>query len=253
MYAEYGRDCLLTVLRRVCQGAYAHSRGVVHRDLKPANILGQSGEVAVVDLGLARQIVLTRVTLETFKKPAIWRVPMATPAEVGSVIGTPYYMSPEQAMGLPGAVDARSDVYGLGAISSGAHRSTPLSGERHWRCPRACREGNPTPPSLVAPDHDISDALDETVLTALQHDPDDRYDDARQLAHRLAMHQERSRAKSGSATSATPTDQVDRILTHYEYAHTEHVTLRDARRQRREAGEQSHEPDLNASRRAASA
>ncbi|MBK8974349.1 MAG: tetratricopeptide repeat protein [Planctomycetes bacterium] len=93
------RTRLLSIFTQVCQAVgYAHARGVVHRDLKPSNVMvGAFGEVQVVDWGLAK--VVDRAAAE----PAV-------------IAGTPAYMAPEQARGDDGAVDARADVFGLGAI-----------------------------------------------------------------------------------------------------------------------------------------
>jgi tetratricopeptide (TPR) repeat protein/tRNA A-37 threonylcarbamoyl transferase component Bud32 len=120
--AERGR--YVAAFEAVCQAiAYAHSHSVIHRDLKPANVMvGAFGEVQVMDWGLAK--VLSA-------RPAEAADPEATRSdtlvrslrdsdglftEAGSVLGTPAYMAPEQALGAVGKVDARSDVFGLGAI-----------------------------------------------------------------------------------------------------------------------------------------
>ena len=107
---RYPQRALLSVLERVCETvAYAHARGVVHRDLKPANVmLGDFGEVSVLDWGIAKLRTdsdLTGPTTEDSDED--FTVP-------GSVIGTPGYMAPEQATG--DEIDARADVYALGAI-----------------------------------------------------------------------------------------------------------------------------------------
>jgi serine/threonine-protein kinase len=116
------------VFEQVCQTvAYAHARGVIHRDLKPANVMvGAFGEVQVMDWGLAK--VLTRSGGVREGAPAPEEVSVVQTrrsagaeaasgqTEVGSVLGTPAYMAPEQARGEVERIDERADVFGLGAI-----------------------------------------------------------------------------------------------------------------------------------------
>jgi eukaryotic-like serine/threonine-protein kinase len=194
--AEYGRDRLLTVMRRVCQGvAFAHESHVVHRDLKPANILiGEQGEVVIVDLGLARQLKPDASDRKDVEEANELAGDTGRITRVGSVIGTPYYMSPEQAMGLQDLVGPQADVYGLGAILYHVLAGRPpYSGKKVAEVLAKVRRGNPRPPSKAAPDQDISSELDRTVLKALAMDPRERHEDPRRLAGELLAWQEGAR------------------------------------------------------------
>src|SRR5262249_52658322 len=105
---------LLNAFVTVCNAlAYAHARGVVHRDLKGENILlGEFGEVIVLDWGLAKVLGQAEegTPVQVNEDPAL----QATLE--GQVMGTPAYMAPEQAAGQVERIDTRTDVYGLGAI-----------------------------------------------------------------------------------------------------------------------------------------
>jgi serine/threonine-protein kinase len=106
----FSRRQLLTSFARVCLAVdYAHKHGIVHRDLKPANVmLGDFGEVNVLDWGLAKVVAPGALPVED--------TPDDERTVIGSVMGTPGYMSPEQARGVTEEIDARADVYALGAI-----------------------------------------------------------------------------------------------------------------------------------------
>jgi formylglycine-generating enzyme required for sulfatase activity/tRNA A-37 threonylcarbamoyl transferase component Bud32 len=120
--ADRGR--FVAAFEQVCQAvAYAHAHDVIHRDLKPGNVMvGNFGEVQVMDWGLAK--VLGSHSAEetdpdgTAPGTAIQSIRESDSAftQAGSVLGTPAYMPPEQAIGAIHKVDARSDVFGLGAI-----------------------------------------------------------------------------------------------------------------------------------------
>jgi eukaryotic-like serine/threonine-protein kinase len=162
-----------------CQAmAYAHSRGVVHRDLKPANIMvGTFGETQVVDWGLAKSSSEGSNSNPEASEPVNIH---AAATQVGTVMGTPAYMSPEQARGDVAAIDARSDVWGLGAVLF--HILTghmPYSGDAADVIAQV-RDGAAPTVAEFAPE--ASPELAAIVAKAMHRDPAERYPTADQLA-----------------------------------------------------------------------
>jgi tetratricopeptide (TPR) repeat protein/predicted Ser/Thr protein kinase len=144
------------ILRQVCAALeVAHAEGVVHRDLKPQNImLEASGRVVVMDFGLARSMEASGLT------------------QAGSIMGTPAYMSPEQAKGIP--ADERSDIFSLGIILYQMLTGVvPFKAESALASLLLRTQGPPPPPIKLDPA--IPRALNDIVLKALATDPANRY------------------------------------------------------------------------------
>jgi len=164
---------------------YAHSRGVLHRDIKPGNvIIGKYGETLVVDWGLARAMGRREPGPSSDERTLM---PSSASASVetlpGSALGTPAYMSPEQARGDLDALGPRSDVYSLGAtlycLLTG---KAPFGGEIDVVLYKV-EAGAFPPPRVLVPT--IDRALEAICLKAMATRPEDRYQSCRALADDL--------------------------------------------------------------------
>ncbi len=149
--------------------SYAHRHGVVHRDIKPANILLSAGVAVVTDFGIAR--ALTAAATDALTDPGI-------------AVGTPTYMSPEQAAGEQ-ELDARTDVYALGCVLY-----EMLAGEPPYTGsnPQAilARKSTQPVPSLHLVRKTVSPSLERVVIKSLAREPRDRFPTAAELAASLA-------------------------------------------------------------------
>jgi serine/threonine protein kinase len=208
--AQYPLSALLTVFMKVADAvAFAHARGVVHRDLKPANIMiGTFGEVLVMDWGLARRIAEGPLTPDE-QVPAASKITLPTEGRFetldGTVVGTPPFLSPEQARGMA-SLEVRSDIFVLGiilynilalrlpmelhdldsvllAISSCAFE--PLE----KRVEQADENGEPPPKLRHCPGGRLPEGLVAIVEKAMQRMPENRYQTVEALQRDIVAYQ----------------------------------------------------------------
>src|SRR5262249_15135866 len=149
----------------------AHSRRIVHRDIKPANIsLNERGQVKVLDFGLAK-----RIPTGTEAKDVTQDAPHT---QQGHVVGTPNYMSPEQALGKD--LDHRSDLFSMGVVLYElATGQRPFTGSNTAEITNNIVHTQP--PAIARLNYDVPPELERITLKCLQKHPDRRYQSAREL------------------------------------------------------------------------
>src|SRR5512146_1028758 len=177
----------ISILREVAKAlAYAHERGVVHRDIKPDNVLITGGSAVVTDFGIAKALSASRM-----------QAPDGTLTQLGTSIGTPAYMAPEQAAGDPG-VDHRADLYSFGCMAYELLvGKPPFHGRTPQRMLAAHLGERPQPIGELRPD--TPPLLGELVMRCLEKEPDERPQTAQDLVKVLE-----SVATSGGAHPAMP-------------------------------------------------
>ena len=164
---------------------YAHERGIVHRDIKPDNVLLSGGTAVVTDFGIAKALSASRMGASG-----------ATLTQLGTSIGTPAYMAPEQAAGDPD-VDARADIYALGCMAYELLAGRPPFAERTPQRILAAHMGE-APKPITELRHAVPVALGDLVMRMLAKEPAERPQNATEVIVALDS------VTSGSGMTALP-------------------------------------------------
>ncbi|MBA8793799.1 serine/threonine-protein kinase [Friedmanniella endophytica] len=175
--------------------SYSHRAGIVHRDIKPANVmLTQTGNVKVMDFGIARAVADTSATM----------------TQTAAVIGTAQYLSPEQARGE--TVDARSDIYSAGCLLYELLTGRPpFVGDSPVSVAYQHVRENPVPPSEL--NGAVTPEMDAIVLKALAKSPDERYQSARDMKADITRVLAGEQVTAIVPTAPVPDPEATRVAT----------------------------------------
>ncbi len=214
--AKYPLNSLLNIFLKVCDAiAFAHSKGVVHRDLKPENIMvGEFGEVLVMDWGLGKVLRLDCKSDQSDQSDSSDKLPSSFIDSLrsvsaaasgamtmeGAVMGTPLYMSPEQAYGKVSEIDQRTDIYALGAILySILTLNPPVEGETVNAILIKVANGEIEAPTKYERSHKSSlphlpgghvpPALSHVAMKAMSLEQKDRYQSVKDLQKEIEAYQ----------------------------------------------------------------
>ncbi len=174
---------LIDVVVKMCDAlAFAHSRGVVHCDIKPSNVMiGDFGEVYLMDWGIAR-VRGTQPDRASYLPPKSDDAPPSGNTTGDAVLGTASYMSPEQAEGNRVLLDARSDVFAVGAVLYDILCGRPpYRGASYDETLMLARGADYVRPSVIAGDGRVPPELDRIVVKAMARHRSDRYADTDEL------------------------------------------------------------------------
>jgi serine/threonine protein kinase/Tfp pilus assembly protein PilF len=169
----------VTTLKDVARALqYAHGRGIIHRDIKPDNILLTAGSATVTDFGVAKAISASRETAKVAPGTRTGTITL-----VGTSIGTPAYMAPEQAAGDP-STDHRADLYALGIVGYEMLVGAPPF---HGRAPQQLLAAQLTekPMPIGQRRYDVPDALAQLIMRLLEKDPANRPKTANEVVRAL--------------------------------------------------------------------
>jgi TolB-like protein/tRNA A-37 threonylcarbamoyl transferase component Bud32 len=182
---QLGLEDAVMITREVAEAlAYAHSYGLIHRDIKPDNVMMSNGHAIVADFGIAR--ALSEAGAEKL-------------TQTGMAVGTPAYMSPEQAAGDPG-VDARADVYSLGCmLYEMLVGQIPFTGPNAMAIIARHTMDHVTPPSIMR--QSIPPELEDVVLRAMEKIPADRFRTAGEVVDALKAIERGEARSSGPRAS----------------------------------------------------
>ena len=227
--SQLGVDETLSIVVQACHGLdYAHRQGIVHRDVKPGNLLRTpDGIVKLADFGIARATEQSSIT------------------QVGSVLGTAAYLSPEQAAGEEAGPQA--DLYSLGVVTYQCLAGR-LPYEASSLSELVLKQQREAPPRLDQLRPDVGSSLGRAVAVALSIDPRDRYQSAREMGDGLDRAAEATDVDDADRTAATRAIEATSAtsILHDPYAEPAHDRWDEPPVARREPVPRRHQPSAGA-------